>query len=152
MSDSLVIPGTVAHQDPLSMGFPRQKYWSELLFPSPGDLPNPGTEPASPVLAGGFFTTEPPGKSTFKLTHSIYLLCSLMIFGMFTVALVYVSVFIFNKNGYYHFQYIIKILWSHIRIYSSLPFISLTYFDLENLSFYYFFFITNCVYGNYFPI
>ena len=33
-----------------------------LPFPSPGDLPNLGIEPASPALAGGFFTTEPPGK------------------------------------------------------------------------------------------
>ena len=48
---------TVAHQAPLSMGFPRQEYWSELLFPSPGNLPDPGIEPASPALAGGFFTT-----------------------------------------------------------------------------------------------
>ena len=39
------------------MGFPRQKYWSRLPFPSPGDLPDPGIEPASPALAGGFFTT-----------------------------------------------------------------------------------------------
>ena len=38
------------HQAPLSMGFPRQGYWSGLLFPSPGDLPNPGTEPMSPSL------------------------------------------------------------------------------------------------------
>ena len=44
------------------MGFPRQEYWSELPFPSPGDLPKPGIESASPVLAGGFFTAEPPGK------------------------------------------------------------------------------------------
>ena len=42
------------------MGFPRQEYWSRLLFPSPGHLPNPGIEPTSPT--GGFFTTEPPGK------------------------------------------------------------------------------------------
>ena len=55
----------VAHQAPLSMGFPRQEYWSGLPFPSPGDLCNPGIEPASlvsPALTGGFFTTEPPGK------------------------------------------------------------------------------------------
>ena len=44
------IPWTVACQVPLSMGFPRQEYWSGLPFPSPGDVPNPGTEPASPVL------------------------------------------------------------------------------------------------------
>ena len=43
------------------MVFPRQKYWSGLPFPSPGDLPDPGIEPTSPALAGGFFTTEPPG-------------------------------------------------------------------------------------------
>ena len=50
-------PWTVAHQAPLSMGFSRQEYWSGLPFPPPGDLPHPGIEPASPVLADGFFTT-----------------------------------------------------------------------------------------------
>ena len=53
---------TVACQVPLSMEFPRQEYWSGLPFLSPGDLPDPGKEPTSPALAGGFFTTEPPGK------------------------------------------------------------------------------------------
>ena len=50
---------------PLSMGFPRQEYWSELPFPPPGDLPYPGLEPisfASLALAGRFFTTVPPRK------------------------------------------------------------------------------------------
>ena len=47
--------GTVACQAPPSMGFPRQEYWSGLPFPSPGDLPGSGIEPASPALAGGFF-------------------------------------------------------------------------------------------------
>ena len=42
--------------------FPRQEYGSGLPFPSPGDLPDPGIEPSSPALAGGFFTTEPSGK------------------------------------------------------------------------------------------
>ena len=60
MSDSLATPWTVAGQAPLSMGFSRQEYWSGLPFPSPGDLPDPGIDPVSPVLAGGFFTTEPP--------------------------------------------------------------------------------------------
>ena len=57
-------PWTVAYQVPLSVGFSRQEYWSGLPFPSPGDLPNPGIEPSSLVssaLAGGFFTTAPPG-------------------------------------------------------------------------------------------
>ena len=59
-------PWTVAHQASLSKEFPRQEYWSGLLFPSPGDLPDPGIEPASPVspLAGGFFTPEPSGNCT----------------------------------------------------------------------------------------
>ena len=58
-----------ACQTPLSMGFSRQEYWSGLLYPLPGDLPNPGIEassPKSPALAGGFFTAngnwEAPGK------------------------------------------------------------------------------------------
>ena len=62
MSDSLVTPWTVAHQASLSMGFSRREYQSGLPFPSPGDLPDPGIEPSSPALAGGFFTTESPGK------------------------------------------------------------------------------------------
>ena len=53
---------TVALQAPLSMGFSRQEHWSGLPFPSPRDLPNPGIKSISPALAGGFFTTEPPGK------------------------------------------------------------------------------------------
>ena len=42
------------------MGFSRQAYWSGLPFPSPGDLADPGIECASPALAGGFFSIEPP--------------------------------------------------------------------------------------------
>ena len=46
MPNSFAAPWTVTHQAPLSMEFPRQEYWSGLPFPSPRDLPNPGTEPA----------------------------------------------------------------------------------------------------------
>ena len=53
-------PWTVACQVPLSMEFSRQEYWNGLPFPSPGDLPDPGIEPVSLALAGGFFTTAPP--------------------------------------------------------------------------------------------
>ena len=52
---------SVACQAPLSMGFSRQEYWSGLPFPSPEDLPDPGTEPTSlmsPALAGRFFITS----------------------------------------------------------------------------------------------
>ena len=56
-----VTPCTVACQTPLSMRFSRQEYWNGLLFPSPGDLPNPGIEAMSPALAGTFFIAESPG-------------------------------------------------------------------------------------------
>ena len=58
-------PWAIPHQAPLSIEFSRQEYWSGLLFPTPGDLPNTGIKlvsPVSPTLAGGFFTTEPYGK------------------------------------------------------------------------------------------
>ena len=61
---------TVACQDPLSMEFFKQEYWSGWTFPSPGDLPDPGMEPktlVSPALAGRFFTTVSPGKTNEQL-------------------------------------------------------------------------------------
>ena len=48
------------------MEFPREYYWTGLLFLYPGDLSYPGIKLASPALAGGFFTSEPPGKSFIK--------------------------------------------------------------------------------------
>ena len=56
-------PWTVACQAPLSMGFSKQESWSGLPFPPPGHLPHLGVDPPSPALAGGFFSTAPPGKS-----------------------------------------------------------------------------------------
>ena len=58
---TLFNPMNFTHQPPLSMGFSRRGYWSGLPFPSLGDLPDLGIEPASPALAGGFFIIEPPG-------------------------------------------------------------------------------------------
>ena len=55
---TLATPWTVTHQAPLSMEFSRQEYWSELPFPSPGGLPNPGIEPKSPALLVGSLPTE----------------------------------------------------------------------------------------------
>ena len=54
-------PGTIAFQAPLSVGVPRQDYRSGWPFLPPGDLPDPGMEPASPALAGGF-SIKPLGK------------------------------------------------------------------------------------------
>ena len=67
MFNAFATPWTIAHQVPLSMGFPKQEYGSGLPFSFPGDLPNPGIEPVPPALAGGFFTTEPSGKSQVAL-------------------------------------------------------------------------------------
>ena len=67
MSNSFATAWTVALQAPLSMGFPRQEYWSGLPFPPLKDLLDPWTEPESLAMAGGFFTTEPPGKPTGKI-------------------------------------------------------------------------------------
>ena len=64
---TLVTPWIIAHQVHLSMGFPRQEYWSGLPFPTPEDLPAPGIKPASlspPALANVLFTTVSPGKPT----------------------------------------------------------------------------------------
>ena len=57
----------VAYQAPLSMKFSRQEYWDGLPFPPPGDLPDPGIKPESPVLAGRFFTIAPGGKLSLDI-------------------------------------------------------------------------------------
>ena len=54
----LVTPWTVAYQSPLSMGFSRQECWSGSPFPSPGDLPDPGTKPGSPALQADALPSE----------------------------------------------------------------------------------------------
>ena len=61
VSDSAT-PWTITHQAPLSMGFSRQEYCSGLPFLSPGDLPNPGIKPGSPVLQADSSPSEPPQK------------------------------------------------------------------------------------------
>ena len=68
----LVTPWTVAHLVPLSMGFSRQEYWSGLLCPPPGDLLEPGMEPAPLALADGFFTTSATWKALkFSVRYGI---------------------------------------------------------------------------------
>ena len=83
-------PRTVALQAPLSMGFSRQEFWNGLSFPSPGDLPKPEIKPmslASPALGGGFFTTEPPGKSWAHLCDFVFtLIISLKALSPYIVA------------------------------------------------------------------
>ena len=59
-----VTPWNITRLAPLSMEFSQQEYWSGLPFPSPGDLPNPGIEPASPALQSDPFPTDLLGKPT----------------------------------------------------------------------------------------
>ena len=69
---------TVAHQAPLSMGFSRQEYWSGLSCSPPGDLPDPGIEPASlmsPALTSGFFTTSATWEALVCLNVKVTQLC-----------------------------------------------------------------------------
>ena len=59
----------MTYQAPLSMEFSRQEYWSGLLFPPPGDLPNPGIDPRSPALLADSLSSEPPGKLIIKTEY-----------------------------------------------------------------------------------
>ena len=85
---TLCDPWTVAHQDPPSMGFSRQEYWSGLPFPSPGDLPNPRIEPRSPTLQADALTSVPPGKphSEFQFSSVQLLSCVRLFVTPWTVA------------------------------------------------------------------
>ena len=62
-----VTPWTVAYQEPPSMGFSRQEYWSGLPFPSPGALPDPGIQPRSPAFQADALTSESPGKQVHNI-------------------------------------------------------------------------------------
>ena len=69
IKELIAVPWTVAHWFPLSTGFSKQKYFSRLPFPPPGDLPNPGIEPTplkSPALAGRLFTTSATSEAPSK--------------------------------------------------------------------------------------
>ena len=69
-----VAPWTGACQAPLSMGFPRQEYWSGLSCPPPGDLPDSRDQTHVSYIAGGFFTAEPPGKPLEPFKIILFLL------------------------------------------------------------------------------
>ena len=68
-------PRIVAYQAPLLVEFPRQEYWSGLVFPSPGDLPNSGIKPRSPALQADSLPTELPGNPYRNLGNSVFLAC-----------------------------------------------------------------------------
>ena len=64
---TLCDPKTVAHQAPPSLGFSRQKHWSGLQFPFPGNIPDPGIKPRSPTLQADALPSEPSGKLSWVL-------------------------------------------------------------------------------------
>ena len=72
MSDSAA-SRIIASQALLSIGFPRQEYWSGLPFPSPGDLPNQGIKPRSPALQADSLLSEPPGKPNVSLLFKLFI-------------------------------------------------------------------------------
>ena len=92
MSDSLWPPWTSACQTPLSVGFSRQGYWSELPFPTQGDLPDPGIEPVSPVssaLAGRLFPLSHLGNLEIKYAnlHKVSWILNIIILPVFVSGL-----------------------------------------------------------------
>ena len=104
-STLFVTPGTVAHQAPLSMGFPKQECWSGLPFPSPGDLPDSGIEPASSELAGRFFTTEPPAKPvSYCLVNNRRMSCYHERNLRFSDCFIFM-IFKAICNNYFHFKF-----------------------------------------------
>ena len=68
-----------AHQAPLSMGFPRQEYWSGLTFSSPGNLPNPGIKPRSPALQEDSLPSGPSGKPLWQEGWTKYRIITLLL-------------------------------------------------------------------------
>ena len=73
LSDSFETRGTVAYQTPLSMGFPRQEYWSGLPILSPEELPDPGIEPISPALQVDSLPLSHLGSPSVGSTHRLNL-------------------------------------------------------------------------------
>ena len=104
-----VTPWTVASQAPPSLGFSRQECWSGLPFPSPGDLSNPGIEPASPTLQADALPSEPPGRP-LKIMSKLILMSKRHIFG-WQILLPYItltrSLKINQTMPFVHYSYIL---------------------------------------------
>ena len=104
MSNSFATPWTVAHQTSLSMGFPRQEYWSGLSLPSSGIFLTQGLNLCS-CIAGGFFTTELPGKPLLYMHLYLYMACA-------SLAL--------SANGYLYMYLYMRFLYIYIAIHTHL--------------------------------
>ena len=120
MSNFFATPWTVVHQAPLSMGFPRQKYWSGLPFPPPGELPNPGIEPmspASPALQVSSFTTKPASfllQMKMSLFHKISQNQMSIISMLISCLLVIQELKILARKSLKHYRGEMGFLLSHI--------------------------------------
>ena len=107
---TLATPWMVAHQAPLSMGFSRQEYWSRLPFPSPGDLPDPGIEPRSPVLQADSLPTELWEKPYYN-DNTSYIHSCVYIVHMHTYIVMYITIYIVtislfsDRHGFSHVDY-----------------------------------------------
>ena len=84
-------PWTIARQAPLSMAFPRQEYWNGLSFSIPGDLPEPGIEPASPACRQVLYRWATGEAHLLYSTHVYYIANGL--------PLIYICVCVYIKNG-----------------------------------------------------
>ena len=106
-------PRTVACQTSLSMGFPRQEYWSGLLFPSPGDLPGSGIESESFALAGRFFTKLPGKPSYYHQFSSVQSLSHVQLFATSWTAARQASLSITNSRSLPKFMSIDSVMPSN---------------------------------------
>ena len=93
---TLCDPWTVTYQAPLSMGFLRQEYWSGLLFPSPGDLPNPGIEPGSSTLQADALPSETWGKYVCVCIYICMCVCMYVCMYVYISQSVLVCVYFMN--------------------------------------------------------
>ena len=127
-----MIPQTVAHQAPLSMGFSRQEYWSRLPFPSP-DLPNPGIEPRSPALEADALTSEPLPKlmsTELVIPSNRLILCHPLLFP----PSIFPSIRVFSNESALHIRW--PKYWSFSfsinpsNDYSGLIYFRIDWFDL----------------------
>ena len=92
----------VAHQAPLSIGFSRQEYWIRLPFPSPGDLPNPGTELRSPTLQADSLPSEPPGKPIKLVMPSNHLI---LCHPLLLLPSIFPSIRVFSSESALHIRW-----------------------------------------------
>ena len=112
VSDSFVIPRTVAHQDPLSMGFFWQESRSGLPFPSLWDCPNPGIKYVYSALAGGLFMTDSPGNSLIYIYIYMYVYVYIHVY----IHMIYIYIYVYIHT--YIYIYTCIQIYIHIYIYT----------------------------------